>query len=131
MQFVNETPVDDVWTALDLLVCRWGDETIRELIRWHDEKPFIELAHIRAFGCDTIRYFLVTDRLADELRDRHFISGKPCWGYTDMRILRANEFGERALWDKRKELATPNNLVAEYWLLEMARAEGAKPYLRF
>lgn len=115
--YENDVPIDDEWVVLDLLVRRRGDHTVRELVRIWDE-PYVRIRHCHDFADDHVTDFMVTDRVADSLLAKCLVSGKPEWGYTDMKCLRANDAGERALFTRRREFALEDRLTTERWYFE-------------
>jgi len=88
--------IDDVFTALDLLCRRWGDNTTREIDRRFDE-PFIKVGYHHDFVDSTYREFYVTKRLVEELISKGYVAGN-----TDMKILRITATGADALWQRQK-----------------------------
>lgn len=91
-------PIDDPMTVLDLLVQSWGDNTVRQIERWPHFPTHVHVEHCSDFS------YLITDEVADQLLAHGWAAGVPKWGYTEMRELRATEFGERVLWERRSRL---------------------------
>lgn len=52
-------------------------------------------------------YFELTDRVVAELLDKHFVSGEPHWGYTDMSKLQVNDHGRYALTLQLEKIGVP------------------------
>lgn len=120
IDFLNKDPIDDEWMALDLLVKRWGDNSTREIVRYFKkEGPYIEIGYHHDFSASTWRRFTITNRVAEALLAEGLAAGKPEWGYTDMKILRATDFGETRLYDRRSELGLKYDqfFTTEDWLL--------------
>ncbi len=126
-EFENDTPIDDVMTALDLLVKRWGDNSTRELIRYFKDATYIELGYHHDFSPSTIYRFSITARVADEMLARHLVEGTPRWGSTDMKKLRASDYGERVLWERRDALRCTEDFTAKRWILAWRGVHLALP----
>jgi len=104
--FENDEPIDDALVVLDLVVERWGEHrTTREIDRrFKEDGPYVEVVHHFDFSVDRFYRFRITDRVADALVSSGLAAGKPEWGYTDMRRLRATDAGGAQLWQERARL---------------------------
>lgn len=122
--FENDEPINDLLVALDLLVERYGEHrTSREIDRrFKDDGPYVQVGHHSDFSVDRFYRFKVTDRVCDALVSAGLATGKPEWGYTDMKRLRATDYGKTRLWDERKKLGLrqweDERFQAFWWLLE-------------
>lgn len=124
--FENDEPIDDLLVVLDLLAPRWGErQTSREIDRrFKEDGPYVQVGHHSDFSVDRFYRFKVTDRVCDALVGAGFAAGKPEWGYTDMKRLRATEYGKIRLWDERQKLGLlagrweHDRFQAFWWLLK-------------
>lgn len=112
---LNDVPIDDEWTVLDLLYRRWGDRTTRKISRWF-EWPYLEIGHHHDFSDSSYQRFRVTDRVVDALLDIGHLQGTPEWGYTNMRELTISDGGGHVLWERRKEMEIATDLRADWWM---------------
>lgn len=115
--YENDIEIDDELTVLDLLNKRWGDHTERHISLWPHAPPHVIIEHWHDFSDSHFNRFLITERVVQSLRDQHFVSGKPEWGYTDWHEQRINNRGEARL----REAYAPHEPVvwgfsAERWL---------------
>lgn len=117
MTFKNALPpIDDEMVVLDLLVRRWNDGATREIIRhFKDLGPYVEIGHHHDFSDSTYHRFRVTNRVVDALVEKYLVVGRPEWGYTDHKTLRASKAGEYLLWKERDRLGFDPQLCAEWW----------------
>jgi hypothetical protein len=121
--FENDEPVDDLLVALDLLVERWGEHrTSREIDRrFKEDGPYVQVGHHSDFSVDRFYRFKVTDRICDALVGAGLATGKPEWGYTDMKRLRATDYGKTRLFEERAKLGLrqqeDDRFQAFWWLL--------------
>jgi hypothetical protein len=126
--FENDEPIDDLLVALDLLVERWGEhQTSREIDRrFKEDGPYVQVGHHSDFSVDRFYRFKVTDRICDALVGSGLAAGKPEWGYTDMKRLRATDSGKARLFEERAKLGLragrwqDDRFQAFWWLLERA-----------
>jgi hypothetical protein len=122
--FENDEPIDDLMTVLDLLVERYGEHrTSREIDRrFKEDGPYVQVGHHSDFSVDRFYRFRITDRVCDALVSSGLAKGKPEWGYTDMKRLRASDYGKSILWEKRGKLGlhaqNDERFQAFWWLLE-------------
>lgn len=121
--FENDEPIDDLLVTLDLLVERYGEHrTSREIDRrFKEDGPYVQVGHHSDFSVDRFYRFKVTDRVCDALVSSGLAAGKPEWGYTDMKRLRATDGGKLKLWTERTKLGLrhlDDRFQAFWWLLE-------------
>lgn len=116
MKFENEEPIDDELVVLDLLCKRWADYTTREINRrFRRQQPYVEIGQHHEHADSSFKRYLVTDRVADALLAEGLVCGKPEWGYTDMKILRASEAGKIRLFEVRRRHEMDEQLCAYWW----------------
>lgn len=105
-------PLTDIWDVLALLVPSWGDETTRYISMPLDGAerhglptiPMVEILHYSRRGdhCGTDHY-PVAPEVVQDMRARHWVKGKPEWGYTDQNIQLLTEIGKQEHYDHEKE----------------------------
>lgn len=131
--FVNEEPITCEWTILDLMARRWGDSSSRTLYRWKGRPPYVEVwweggDHGR--GAPTIEHFSVDPRVVNHLLSVGYLRGTPKWGYTEMHELELTDDGEKALYQRRRELADADQHGSDFpsatrWFEEFRRARAS------
>lgn len=127
--FMNATPIDDPMVVLDLLCCRWGEGTAREIVRrFPEDGPYVEIGHHPDFSASRYFRFRITDRVVDQLLASGFVEGKPEWGYTDMKYLHASDEAMQQLWHERSRLGMQEQFRSEWWYVTVTlRSEGRCP----
>lgn len=122
--FENDEPIDDLLVTLDLLVERHGEHrTSREIDRrFKGDGPYVQVGHHSDFSVDRFYRFKITDRVADALVSSGLAMGRPEWGYTDMKRLRATDYGKTRLFEERAKLGLrqweDERFQSFWWLLE-------------
>jgi hypothetical protein len=96
-----ETAIDNVEIALRYLSTEYRVEAWLETDRYKKKMPKIRRdffgGHYDAWF--SAHEFYVTQRVADELKDRGYVDGKKEWGYTNHYKCRLNYLGEEVLSD--------------------------------
>lgn len=136
MEFINATPIEDVWTVLDLLTKSWGDGTVRRLHVAHPRDRVRRPTHIeimRSSGSrdeyDSSDFYRVADNVVDALRAKGWVSGQKHWGYTDDKELHANDGGKTAFFALLETVATKGEreMRAAHWFREVRPNPWALP----
>lgn len=101
---VNTEAIDDVFELLGLLKAQ---RRKRGILTLYD--PNTPCVAVESFlgpyeSLSDTTYFPVTPRVVSEIRDNHWVSGTPHWGYTNDKKLRLNDLGESAFYSHLKEL---------------------------
>lgn len=106
--YARTRPIDDPVVALDLLVERWGDGTVRAIER-HRYQAGLDAPRYRdpwsevridgyTNGGEWADYesFLLTERVVEELLAKKLVDGKKDWGRCDMTSLQINDAARAA-----------------------------------
>lgn len=103
-KYVNTEAIDDVFELLGLL--RAGRRKIGILRVHNPDTPCVAVENYCGpyESLSDTTYFLVTPRVVSEIRDNHWVSGTPHWGYTDDKELKLNDLGESAFFRHLREL---------------------------
>jgi hypothetical protein len=104
-KYENETPLDSVTVALDLLYHRWNDGSTRDLhVRYARRgESYIAVGYHHDWSDSTWYYYEVTSSLPQRLLAEHLVKGKPQWGYTDMHELSISDAGSSRFHTFMKE----------------------------
>lgn len=119
-----DNPIDDLFTALDLLVRRdyrtGGYLCLSYRMRGcHDVYggPRIVRESMGGYADMTVtaeRVYYLTDALATKLELDRFTRGTPQWGYTDQSIRHVTDYGEREHWRMREEIGSAANALGDF-----------------
>lgn len=113
-EYLNDEPIDDDMTVLDLMVPSVYGGTRSELHRWRGREVTVEITHYTNGGdYHSTNRVLVTKSVVERLEKACLIEGKPRWGGRETLILVVSEGGEHVLWTRRKELG--NFPRASFW----------------
>lgn len=111
LKFENETLLDNELGVLELLVrLSEGRHSRFSIIHtnYTDDpaKPYIEVTSA-SDGCsggysEEKEYYLLAPEIVEQLKQNHYISGVPHWGYTSKTELEITESGEEFYWAEEK-----------------------------